>query len=125
MRFGYGLIHEGRKTRSAHRVSWLLHFGEPPIGMCVCHRCDNPPCVNPAHLFLGTLAENNFDKERKGRAVQVRGVQHGGARLTEAAARRIKFGFESPDVLAQEFGVTVGCVYNVRSGLTWAWLEAS
>lgn len=67
---GYGLIYslEADRKLLAHRVSWELANGPIPEGMCVLHQCDVPLCVNPSHLFLGTLAENMIDKERKGRS---------------------------------------------------------
>jgi len=67
---GYGVTWDAEQRRSvrAHRVAWTLAHGEIPDGLHVLHRCDNPPCCNPADLFLGTVADNNADKIAKGRA---------------------------------------------------------
>ena len=63
----YGMISVKGKSWPAHRLSWTLAYGPIPEGMCVCHHCDNPPCVRPDHLFLGTRADNNRDRDQKGR----------------------------------------------------------
>ena len=65
---GYGRIGFRGRIDYAHRVAWVVAKGEIPDGMCVLHKCDNPACVRPAHLWLGTQRENMIDKGRKGRS---------------------------------------------------------
>lgn len=65
---GYGVVNFKNKTRLAHRVAWELTHGEIPVGMYACHTCDNPSCINPDHLFLGTQADNMRDMMEKGRS---------------------------------------------------------
>ncbi len=84
----YGQIWAWGKQRKTHRISWGLHYGAIPDGMCICHHCDNPGCVNPAHLFLGTKADNNADMCAKGR--QVVGEKQHLAKLTQEQVLEIR-----------------------------------
>lgn len=92
-RNGYGRIIVGsrtdgtRRSMSAHRVSYELKYGEIPEGMEVCHKCDNPCCVNPDHLFLGTRQDNIDDRERKGRNVTFTGEEQPRSKLTKKAVK--------------------------------------
>jgi DNA-binding CsgD family transcriptional regulator len=116
---GYGTIGGGRpkKWHRAHRVAWALTYGAIPPGMCVCHHCDAPGCCNPAHLFLGSKADNTADMYRKGR-------QRGRAipKLTPTQVRTLRHLHRdgiSASSLARAAGVNVGTVSNLVRRLTW------
>ena len=79
-----------RKQMSAHRFSYQVFNGEIPVGMFVCHTCDNPKCVNPKHLFLGTRQDNVDDRESKNRNVISSGEKHGNSKLTELQVLNIR-----------------------------------
>lgn len=102
---GYGRIYLSRNKRTgAHRYSYEKHIGHVPFGMCVCHKCDNPKCVNPDHLFIGTHAENMQDMWNKGRAkipsVKRTTINHHSIVALSLARQRISRGWD--EVLAYE-----------------------
>lgn len=117
-RNGYGSFNIGRKARYAHRVSYELYIGEIREGMHVCHRCDQPLCVNPEHLFLGTPADNMADRDAKGR--QARGEAKASAKLTEHQVRAIRAaeGLLQRE-LAELFGVSQTQIGQIRRRKRW------
>lgn len=120
---GYGrlLVLETRKLLLAHRLSWMIHRGDPG-DMFVCHSCDNRICVNPEHLFLGTNADNMHDMAAKGRRKGIpatMGETHGMVKLREADVRAIRASTRSSRELADEYGVTYGLVWSIRKRRVW------
>jgi hypothetical protein len=116
-------VHNGRPIPAARR-SWLLHHGPIGDGLCVCHTCDNPMCVNPDHLFLGTRRDNTQDMIRKGRqrapGDTPRGEAHPRAKLNEDLVRKIRAlaGRSAPQI-AEDLGISVHNVRNVLRRTVW------
>lgn len=117
---GYGQISINGKMWKAHRLAYVLRYGEIPEGQCVLHACDNRKCVNPEHLHLGTRGDNNREAKERGR--NARGIRHGSAKLTESQVARARNGpsaWGHYRTLAEEFGVTTHTVWRVATGRTW------
>lgn len=108
---GYGILTVNGKIMMAHRLSWMVNFGEIPEGFFVCHHCDNRLCVRPDHLFIGTPAMNTRDMMRKGR-----GVSHH-KKLTEEQVIEIRKRYEQGGCtyrsLAADFAVSHGLIYQI------------
>lgn len=116
---GYGVISIRRVNKRAHRVSYELAYGAIPEGMHVCHHCDNPPCVNPAHLFLGTNADNVADKTSKGRAASMPGSKNPSAILDEDTVRLILADAGTHAELGRKYGVSRSTISLLRRRKTW------
>lgn len=114
----YGVFHYEGRTGRAHRAAVEFYKGPIPDGLFVCHRCDNPACVNPDHLFVGTNAENTADKVAKGR--QTRGEMQPNRKLTLEQARAIRQSTDRSDELARRYAVTRRHINNIRSGRFWS-----
>ena len=107
---GYGKFKLNGKSQSAHRVAYKLAHPEWNGELCVCHHCDNPGCVNPGHLFVGTKAENNADKIAKGRA---------SAKLTEQQVREIRATFCPQREIAVRYGICQMQVSYIKNNKRW------
>lgn len=118
---GYGQVSIATSQPAlAHRVAWLLENGEWPEP-CALHCCDNPSCVEVAHLFLGTRAENNADMRRKGRNRYIprRGEESSSAKLTWPLVAEIRASGESGAALARRLGVCRSTISQVRRHVIW------
>lgn len=117
----YGIVrrpHDGIKDEVAHRTSWRMHFGEIPDGMFVCHHCDNPLCVRPDHLFLGTQTDNMTDMARKERSAA--------AKLTADDVREIRRRFangESQSSIAADYPISRRSIGKVTQRIHWRHVE--
>lgn len=116
-------------------MAWIIERGSIPPGLCVCHHCDNPKCVRPDHLFIGTVADNNADMAQKGRAASglrntaianpelvARGEKHANAKLTQQAVDEIRQEYtlgKSSSVLAAQFGVHRATIYKIATYRSW------
>ena len=122
--FGYGLFWDGRRMARAHREAWTFTFGPIPPDVLVLHHCDNPPCIRPDHLFLGTDADNVADMHRKGRGNV--GERNGKAILAADDVRHVRAwlaaGFTQQSVAAA-YGVGHGTVHMIRAGKNWRTVE--
>ncbi len=126
---GYGRVYNGTKTMLAHRFSYEIFVGEILPSMVICHSCDNPACVNPHHLFMGTMKDNMRDSVNKNRFVfnygkiDNRGEKHGLHKLSNDDILEIQRfyserKYNQPE-LAELYGVTQSCVSRVVTGKRW------
>lgn len=117
---GYGQLTFHATQHFVHRVAWELHNGPVPEGLYVLHHCDNPPCCNPSHLWLGTLRDNNYDCKSKGRRVDTHGSDRYNAKLTEQFVRQIRVSSYSERALAKKYHVGRITIRSVKGRLRWA-----
>ncbi len=120
---GYGRLSIGDKMVLAHRASYVAHIGPIPDEQRVLHKCDRPCCINPAHLWLGTAADNAADRTAKGRGAKAhlgrRGEKHHNAKLTNLQARAIRQDARVRRIIAGEYGVSESAVIAIQTGIAW------
>lgn len=146
-RNGYGSLRVGNRTHSVHRLAWEVNYGPIPPGMHVLHKCDVRSCINPAHLFIGTNADNVRDKVVKGRQLRgidlswrvkrgislsenrqrrlssLKGAKNPASRLTDEQVAAIRADRRSQRVIAREFGITQPSICLIKAGKSWRHLH--
>jgi|SRR5215470_176844 len=118
---GHGILWMNGRLDKAHRVSWVLHKGPIPKGKWVLHHCDNPPCVNPRHLFLGNSQANVDDSVAKDR--HARGERRHNAKLTAAQVIKIRKAKGKGRDIAKAYGISEQHVCSLRKGRFWSHLN--
>ena len=113
---GYGRMTFKGKSTLAHRAAYIQCVGEPG-DKWVLHRCDNPCCINPKHLFVGYPKDNSADRNAKGR--DAHGERNGLAKLTGEKVAAIRRDNRSDETLAKIFGVSPACIWSVKTRRTW------
>lgn len=119
---GYGYLRFNGRDVRAHRLAFELAFGPIPDGFHVCHRCDNPPCCNPGHLFLGTAKDNHVDKVLKGRAVPQKGSRNNNSTLLESDVvdiRKMRESGARVNEIARQFKVHQTTITKIITRATW------
>jgi len=116
---GYARISINGKVTPLHRVMYEKHKGKIPRGMCVCHKCDNPECINPDHLFLGTQRDNVLDMIKKGRDNHARGEKHHRAKLTANKVLEIQKSGKSYNWLAAKYNISKTTIWRIKKKITW------
>lgn len=119
---GYGQITVNKKPEATHRLAWVTTRGPIPNGKFVCHKCDNPVCMRPVHLFLGTCKDNLEDASSKNRMFSPKGELNNGARLAAKQVldiRRLAAAGVTRTVLARKFGVSLKHVHQIVLRYRW------
>ena len=117
---GYGGFRQNNKMYIASRVSYELYKNPIPEGLLVCHTCNNPKCVNPNHLYLGTYQENTQQAVKEGRQYIPKGVENGSAKLTEEQIFLIREDPRSQRTIAKEYGISQLHVSRIKRKISWS-----
>jgi hypothetical protein len=121
--FGYGTANWKGLPSRAHRISWIIHFDKIPKGMHILHKCDNPSCVNPKHLWIGTHTDNMRDRQAKGRANHACGENQWISKLSERDVREIRRSYAAGEMtqvaLSKKFKVRQGSISGIILRKSW------